>query len=130
MFISQPLPPVWNQYHDHCAVGTWWILTIKEIPIIHSVLDITVVLKGLEEQISQKVIVWRLLEAKFADVVEIDAELLREAFAEFTNRSSLLLLSDLLVLLLVCRGLETLPGQTTAKEVHEDVSEGLEVVSS
>lgn len=41
----------------------------------------------------------------------------------------LLLLSNLLVLLLVGCSLQTLPGKTTAKEVHEDVTERLQVIS-
>lgn len=54
----------------------------------------------------------------------------RETITQILDGSSLLLLANLLVLLLVGGSLETLPRQTSAQEVHEDVTESLEVVSS
>lgn len=54
----------------------------------------------------------------------------REAVAEILDRSRLLLLANLLVLLLISRRLETLPWQPPAQEVHENVTEGLEIVST
>lgn len=59
-----------------------------------------------------------------------DGRRTRKALAKLLDRRALLLLSDLLVLLLVRRRLEPLPGQTAAEEVHENVTEGFEVVSS
>lgn len=56
--------------------------------------------------------------------------LTRKALAQFLDRCRLLLLPDLLVLLLVRRGLEALPWQAPAQKVHEDVTERLEVVPS
>ena len=53
-----------------------------------------------------------------------------ETLTQFVNRSGLLLLADLLVFLLVRRGLETLPWEAAAQEVHEDVAEGLQIVST
>ena len=52
----------------------------------------------------------------------------REAVTELLDRRRLLFLPDLLVLLLVRRGLEALPWQASAQEVHKDVPERLEVV--
>jgi len=52
-----------------------------------------------------------------------------EPLCELLDGRALLLLADLLVLLLVGRRLESLPGQAPAQEVHEDVSERLEVVA-
>jgi hypothetical protein len=54
----------------------------------------------------------------------------RKAIAEILDRSRLLLLSNLLVLLLVRCSLEALPWQSAAQEVHEDMAERLKVVSS
>ena len=51
-----------------------------------------------------------------------------EAFAQLLDRCRLLLLADLLVLLLICRGLEALPREGATEEVHENVGKGLEVV--
>ena len=55
--------------------------------------------------------------------------LTRVVLDELGNRRALLLLPDLLVLLLVCRGLETLPRQTTTQKVEEDVTKGFEIVA-
>lgn len=57
-------------------------------------------------------------------------KLTREAVAEVLDGSSLLLLSNLLVLLLVGSSLQTLPWKATAQEVHENVTKGLEIVST
>ena len=54
----------------------------------------------------------------------------REAIAQVLDWSSLLLLSNLLVLLLVGGSLEALPWQPAAQEVHEDVAEGLEIITT
>jgi hypothetical protein len=51
-------------------------------------------------------------------------------FAELLYGRRLLLLTDLLVLLLVCGSLETLPGQASTEEVHKDVAERLEIIPS
>jgi hypothetical protein len=53
-----------------------------------------------------------------------------EAITEILDRGRLLLFPNLFVLLLVCSSLQALPWQTTAEEVHEDMTECLEVVSS
>ena len=53
----------------------------------------------------------------------------REPLAQLLNGRSLLLLADLLVFLLVRRGLEALPWETSAQEIHKDVTESLQVVS-
>ena len=53
-----------------------------------------------------------------------------ESIAKILDRGSLLLLSNLFILLLVGRSLETLPGEATSQEVQEDVSQSLEVVTS
>ena len=52
----------------------------------------------------------------------------REAVTEILDRSCLLLLADLLVLLLVGSSLQTLPWQTASQEVHENVTQSLQVV--
>ena len=54
----------------------------------------------------------------------------REAVAEILDGSSLLLLPNLLVLLLVGSSLETLPREAATEEVHEDVTQSFQVVSA
>lgn len=53
-----------------------------------------------------------------------------KTLAQLFNRSRLLLLSNLLVLLLVGRSFETLPRQTAPQKVHEHMAEGLKIVST
>lgn len=62
--------------------------------------------------------------------LEIEGLHTRETITQILDGSSLLLLANLLVFLLVGGSLETLPRQTSAQEVHKDVTESLEVVSS
>ena len=54
----------------------------------------------------------------------------REPITQLFDRSSLLLLTNLLVLLLVGRGLETLPREAPSEEVHEDMSERFKIISA
>jgi hypothetical protein len=56
--------------------------------------------------------------------------LTRETLAEILDGGGLLLLANLLVLLLVGSSLQALPRQTTAEEVHEDVTQSLEIIST
>jgi hypothetical protein len=91
---------------------------------------VSVVLHRRRKELSQKVIIGRLVKGQFPDVVEVDGKLLRVPLDQFRDRRRLLLLADLFVFLLVGRGLETLPRQSSAKEVEEDMAEGLQVVSA
>ena len=82
------------------------------------------------EELTQVHVVGRLLEAQSATVVEIHGELGGEALAQDLDGRAHLLLADLLVLLLLGGGLEALPGQRAAIEVHAHVAERLHVVAS
>ena len=50
--------------------------TVSQVPVVYAVVDVVVVLHYLGEQLAQKLIVGRLLEAKLPDVVQVDAEFL------------------------------------------------------
>jgi hypothetical protein len=111
-----------------------------------------VVLHNFGKEFAQEIIIGRFLETKFADIIEVNSELLctshgktrqkqvntviellkftRIAFAEFLYRGCLLLLTDLFVLLLVRRRFEALPRQASAEEVHKNVTERLEIITS
>ena len=56
--------------------------------------------------------------------------LTRETLTEVLDGGGLFLLANLLVLLLVSSSFQTLPRQTTSEEVHEDVAQSLEVIST
>ncbi len=99
-------------------------------PVVFAVLDLAGVLESLSKELAEIVVVGGVFEAEVADVREVLAELLGEAFAEVLDGGGLLLLTNLFVLLLVGSSLETLPRQTATEEVHEDVAEGLEIISA
>ena len=92
-------------------------------------------------------VVGLFLESQTATVLQVVCELLcrRVSFAllhicctvrtwiglaQLLDWSAHLLLTDLLVFLPLCRRLEPLPWQGTTVEVHEDVAERFQVVSS
>lgn len=99
-------------------------------PVVLAVFNFARVLQGLSEELPKVVIVGCILKSKVTNIGKILAELLGEALAEILDGGGLLLLTNLLILLLVSGSLETLPGQAAAEEVHENVAEGLEIVSA
>lgn len=99
-------------------------------PIILSILNFTGVLQRLGEQISKVVVVGGIFEPEVSDVTQVLIDLIWESVAKILNSSGLLLLTDLLVLLLVSSSLQPLPGKATTEEVHENVTESLQIVSS
>lgn len=54
----------------------------------------------------------------------------RETITEVLDRSRLLLLANLLVLLLVSSRLKALPRQTASQKVHENVAKGFQIITS
>ncbi len=98
-------------------------------PIVLAVLDATGILEGLGEELAQVVVVGGVFEAQVSNVRKVLVELLGEALAQLLDGRRLLLLANLFVLLLVGGRLETLPRKTATEEVHEDVSQRLQVVS-
>lgn len=99
-------------------------------PIVLTILDLSSVLQCLGEQIPKIVVIRGILEAKISDVAQVLVEFLGEAITEVLDSSGLLLLSNLLVLLLVGRSLESLPWKSSSQEIHENMSQCLEIVSS
>lgn len=99
-------------------------------PVVFAVLDVAGVLQRLGEELAEVVVVGRVFEAEVSHVGEVFAKLLGETLAEVLDGRGLLLLANLFVLLLIGGSFEALPGQAAAEEVHEDVAQGLEVVSA
>jgi hypothetical protein len=62
-------------------------------------------------------------------VREVVPELGRESAAQLVGVRGLLALQDALVLLLLGGGLQALPGQAAAQEVHQHEAQGLDVVA-
>jgi hypothetical protein len=106
-------------------------LAIVELhPVVLAILDLARALESLSKQVAEVVVIGGVLEAKVANIRQVLVELLRETITKVLDRSRLLLLSNLLILLLVSCSLEALPRQTAAEEVHEYVSKSLEVITA
>lgn len=69
------------------------------------------------EELAQVGVIWLVIKAQAAAVLEVGCELHWEAFAEHLNRRGHLLLADLLVLLLLCERLQALQSSTNLFEV-------------
>lgn len=103
--------------------------------LLHTPVEDVVVLepfpnKQVSEEFSQVRVVGLVVEAKGAAAVEVDCHLRGESTAEELGWCGHLLLHDAVVLLLLGGRLESLPRQRSTQEVHENVAEGLEVISS
>lgn len=51
------------------------LAVVKLHPVIFAVLNVSGVFQRLSEQVSEVVIIWRVLEAKIADIAQIFVEL-------------------------------------------------------
>ena len=79
------------------------------------------------EKLAEIGIIRLVVEAQGTGVVQEDPKFVREIATEEVG-GSCHLLHYAVILLLLCGGFETLPGESTAEEVHENVSGGLQVV--
>mmetsp|Transcript_25048 Transcript_25048/g.57679 ORF Transcript_25048/g.57679 Transcript_25048/m.57679 type:complete len:367 (+) Transcript_25048:66-1166(+) len=85
--------------------------------------------KEVPEELSKVAVVRLVLKAQRTNVDEVGHKLLRKTFAEYLRRCRHLLFTDLLVFLFLVRSSQTLPRQTTPNEIHEDVTQCLQIVS-
>ena len=82
------------------------------------------------EQLSQIVVVRGLEEVQTSDVSQIGGKFLWVTLAQNLDGSGSLGVANFLVSFLQCVRLESLPGKITAQEIHEHVTESLQVVTS
>ena len=87
-------------------------------------------LKEVLEKRSKVSVVRFVFELQCSAVSAILGELFREAFAEIIDFSHNLFFLDFLILFFDVPGLEVLPGETASQEVHKEVTEGLDIISS
>ena len=96
--------------------------------------DVVVLIPFADEQVAEEFaqvgVVGLVVETQSASVVQEDTELVREAPTEEVSRGSHLLLHDAIVFLLLRGSLEALPGERSTKEVHENVSQGLQIIAT
>ncbi|KAI3487940.1 hypothetical protein L1887_48023 [Cichorium endivia] len=110
---------------DLCVFGALLDGPVKDVVVLEALAD-----EEVAEELTEVRVVGLVVEAERTAAVEIDGHLRGEAAAEELGGGGHLLLHDAVVLLLLGGGLETLPRERAAEEVHEDVAQRLEVVTS
>lgn len=101
-----------------------------DAPVKDVVVLVTFTNEKVTEELAEVRVVRLVIEPQSTGVVEEDAELIGEAAAEQVGGGGHLLLHDAIVLLLLGGSLESLPRERATKEVHEDVSKGLEIIAA
>ncbi len=101
-----------------------------DTPVEDIVVLVTLADKEVTEELAKVGIIRFVVEAESASVVQEDAKFVGEAAAKEVGGSGHFLFHDAIILLLLRGSLQTLPGKSATQKVHEDVSEGLEVVSA
>lgn len=127
LFLLQDLAPSGGGLV--AGAGTF-VHSALHAPVEDVVVLVALTNKQVAEELAKVRVVRLVVEAKRPGVVQKDAELVGETTAQEVGRSGHLLLHDPVVLLLLGRSLEALPGQGATEEVHEDVSEGLQVITT
>jgi len=109
-----------------------WGITIWSSPLNTPVKDIIILEPFSNEEVSEKLakvwVVGLVIEVECLGVVQENAKLIGEPTAEKISGSCHLLFHDMIILLLLCCGLQALPWECSMKEIHEDVSKGLEII--
>jgi len=107
--------------------------TINPIPIpiqTRVVIGVSLTSEQVTEHPPQVCNVGLGLKLKTAAISKVLRELTGTPLAQRGDGDGLLLLHDKLILLRGALGLESLPGKTSFEEVHEDVSDGFEIVAT
>ena len=115
--------------------GSWWrrVQALDDLLLQHGpVKDVIVLVVQSAEQNAKQLpevhVIGCVGELQVAAVVQVHGELGRKSPAQDLHRRRHFFLAYFFVLLLLRDGLEALPRQTRAIEVHEDVAERLEIV--
>ena len=106
------------------------LLQVEDRPVEHVVVLEALAVEQLLEEALEVGVIGPVLEAEGAAVFKVGAEFGRVALAQLFGRGRHLAVHDALVLLLLGVGLEALPGEGAADEVHEDVAERFQVVAA
>ena len=106
------------------------LLQVEDRPVEHVVVLEALAVEQLLEEALEVGVIGPVLKAEGAAVFKVGAEFGRVALAQLFGRGRHLAVHDALVLLLLGVGLEALPGEGAADEVHEDVAERFQVVAA
>lgn len=101
-----------------------------DAPVKYVIVLVSFTDEEIPEELPQVRVIRLVVESQGPSVVQENGKLVREATAEKIGGCGHLFLHDPVVLLLLGGGLETLPGEGTTEEIHEDVGEGFEIVAT
>lgn len=106
------------------------LLILVDSPVKNVVVLEVLANKKISEDLAKIAVIWLVIEAKGASVVEVDGKLIREATAEDFGRCSHLLLHNSVVLLFLCSSFESLPWERAAAEIEHDVAQRFHVITA
>jgi hypothetical protein len=112
------------------SLGASVLSTTLDAPVENVIVLVSLTYKEVTEKLSQIRIIRFVVETKSPSVVQKYAEFVGKPAAEEIRGGRHLLLHDTIVFLLLCSSFETLPWQSAAEEVHENVSQGLKVITT
>ena len=101
-----------------------------DAPIEYVIVLIPFTDEEIPEELPQVRVVGLVVKPQGPSVIQEDGKLVRKTTAEKIGGCGHLLLHDPIVLLFLGSGLETLPGERTTEEIHENVSERFEIVAA
>ena len=110
--------------------GLGVLLVLVHGPVEHVVVLESLTDEQVAEDLAQVGVVWLVVEAEAAGVVEVDGKLVWKAAAQDFSWGSHLLLHDTVVLLLLGRRLKALPREATTAEVQHHVAERLHIITA
>lgn len=129
LFLLDDLPTTRGSLGAAATPGIFLRVTL-DTPVENIVVLVALANKEVSEELAEVRIIGLVVKAKSTGVVQKYAKFIGKATAKEIGRCGHLLLHDTVILLLFSSGLETLPGECTAEEIHENISKRLEVISA
>jgi hypothetical protein len=98
---------------------------VKDIVILESLPD-----EKIPKQLSQVRVIRLIIKPQTPRIIQENGKLVGKPTTKHLGRSRHLLLHNPIILLLLGRSLEALPGERSTTKVHKDVAQALEVVTT
>ena len=120
----------WDANLGSRSLGAVIASATLDTPVENIIVLVTFTDEKIAEKFSQIGVIRFVIETKSPGVVQKYAEFVGKSATEEIRGSGHLLFHDTIVFLLLGSSFETLPWQSTAEEVHKNVSEGFKVITT